>query len=162
MEVRGEDIPFLVSEFSKAGKKAIGLTGEDLFREFLLQNPYANFEVLKKIPWKDPEAMFGKPALCLMGRKDSNLLALPKKLRIVISAKYKFIADNYLNALEAFYGFSFSRIYVKGATEATFAEGISDLIIDIVYTGRSMSDNGLRVYEKIIESDFVIIGGCND
>ena len=38
IEVRGEDVPLVVSNLIKQGKKAAGITGEDLFKEFLLEN----------------------------------------------------------------------------------------------------------------------------
>ncbi|MDO8481065.1 MAG: hypothetical protein Q7S65_04585, partial [Nanoarchaeota archaeon] len=37
VEVRGEDVPFYVRQLAEIGKNAIGLTGEDLFREFCLE-----------------------------------------------------------------------------------------------------------------------------
>jgi len=38
------------------------------------------------------------------------------------------------------------------------SEGIADLIIDIVYTGNSLFRYGLQVYDKIMYSDFLILG----
>lgn len=53
-------------------------------------------------------------------------------------------------------------MYTKGMSEMLFSEGLSDLVIDIVYTGRSIQEAGLSVYEKIFSSDFVILGGKDD
>ena len=58
-------------------------------------------------------------------------------------------------------GFCFRKIYVSGCVETGYSEGIADLAIDIVYSGATMERNGLRVYEKIKESDFVIITAKN-
>ncbi|MEE9323044.1 MAG: hypothetical protein V3U72_00720 [Candidatus Aenigmarchaeota archaeon] len=161
-EVRGEDIPFLLEEYKNKGKKAIGLTGEDLFKEYTFSVRFTKVRVLKRIEWKDKKAMFGKPTLCLLGPKNSSLEGLPKELKVCINYKYKLLAKRYLNFLERKMGFNFRKIYTKGTTETTYSEGLSDLVIDIVYTGASIKKAGLRVYEKIFSSDFVILGGGDD
>ena len=154
---RGEDIPFIIEQLSQNGKKAIGLTGRDLLREYELSNYKTRIEILNTINWVDDKAMFGKPVLCLLGPKDKNLQDLPKNLKVCINLKYKNIAKRYLNIMEG-NGYSFTKIYLSGSTESAFCNGISDLVIDIVYTGYSMKDANLEVYDKIFESDFVIIG----
>lgn len=159
LEVRGEDIPSWIVEFSKKGKKAIGLTGEDLYREYCLeQRKYSrDIVVLKRINWYDEKALFKKPTLCLIGPKNKSLENLEKNITVCISAKYKKIAKKYLNFLEVRDGFIFKKIYVNGSTEQSCSEGISDLIIDIVYTGSTIAKYGLTVYDKIMQSDFLIL-----
>lgn len=160
-ELRGEDIPLLVEEMSKNGKKAIGFTGRDLLKEYELSKYNAKLKVLKTIVWTDEKAMFGKPVLCLLGPQNNKLEELPKNLKVCINSKYKNLAKRYLNPLES-NGYNFEKIYLSGSTEATYTNGMSDLIIDIVYTGASMKEAGLKIYDKIFESDFVVIGGKND
>ncbi len=160
IEARGEDVPFWVEEFSGKGQDAIGLTGEDLYIEYCLARKKggaaSNSIILKKIRWDDDSAVFGKPTLCLIGSKDKSFESLPKELTVCISSKYKEIAESYLSLLEK-KGYSFKRIYVKGCVEVSCSEGIADLIIDIVYTGASLGRYGLQVYDRIRESDFVIM-----
>ena len=84
------------------------------------------------------------------------LLFLPKKIRICVNKKYRNLSKKYLNLLEE-KGYSFERIYVSGSTENVY-RGLSDLVIDIVYTGNSMKNANLAIYDKIMESDFVVIG----
>ncbi len=158
---RGEDVPFIVEQLSKNGKNAIGLTGRDLFKEYELSNYDTDIAVLKTIPWDDENAMFGKPVLCLLGSIGKKLEDLPKNLRVSINSKYKNLAKRYLNILED-KGYRFSKIYLSGSTESAYRNGISDLVIDIVYTGSSIRNADLEVYDKIFESDFVIIGVKND
>lgn len=160
-ESRGEDIPFVVEELSKNGKKVIGLTGRDLLREYELSKYNTKLVVLKTIIWIDKNAMFGKPVLCLLGPKNKKLEELPKELKVCINSKYKNLSKRYLNLLES-KGYRFTKIYLSGSTEATYSNGMSDLVIDIVYTGTSMKNAALKVYDKIFESDFVIIRGKND
>ena len=68
-EVRGEDVPLFVENLIKENKKAIGITGEDLFREFSLNNRKNRLRILKKIVWNDKNFLYKKPSLCFMGRK---------------------------------------------------------------------------------------------
>lgn len=158
---RGEDIPFIVEELAGNGKTAIGLTGRDLFKEFELSGYGTKLAIIKTINWNDAKAIFGKPVLCLLGPKDKKLEDLPKNLRVSINSKYKNLAKKYLNLLED-NGYSFAKIYLSGSTESTYCNGISDLVIDIVYTGSSVKNAGLEIYDKIFESDFVVIGSKND
>ena len=157
VEVRGEDVPFYVRQLADAGKKAIGLTGEDLFREFCLEEREPGLKILKRILWKDEKALFGKPTLCLMGPKGKRLTGLHKRLRVCVAAKYKKLAKKYLNLLED-QGYAFQKTYMNGAVEESYAQGLADILIEIVYTGKSMRENNLEVYDTILESDFVIIG----
>jgi len=160
IEARGEDVASWVTQLSEKGKKVIGLTGEDLYKEFLLNNRQARLKVLKKITWNDKKALFGKPALCLLGPEDKNLEDLPKNLNVCGASKYKRIIKKYLNFFES-KGFTCLKTYASGAVETSYVQKLSDLIIDIVYTGSSMKKNGLKVYDKIMESDFLIIGTEN-
>ena len=158
---RGEDVPFIIDELSQNGKEAVGLTGSDLFKEYQLSKYKTKLVILKTLVWSDKKAVFGKPTLCLLGPKDKNLEELPRNLKVCINSKYKSLARRYLNLLEE-KGYKFSKIYLSGSTEAAYCNGLSDLIIDIVYTGASMRNANLKVYDKIFESDFVIIGVKND
>ena len=156
VESRGEDIPFIVEELSQNGKEVFGLTGSDLLREYQLSKYNSKLSIIKTISWLDTKAKFGKPTLCLLGPKEKNLEQLSKNLRVCINSKYKNLAKRYLNVLET-KGYSFVKIYLSGSTEAAYCNGLSDLVIDIVYTGASIKEAILEVYDKIFESDFVII-----
>ena len=160
IESRGEDIPFIVEELSKNGEKIVGLTGKDLLKEYELSKYNTKLVVIKTIVWVDKNAIFGKPVLCLLGPKNNKLEDLPKNLKVCINSKYKNLAKKYLNLLENS-GYTFTKIYLSGSTEAAYANSLSDLVIDIVYTGASMKNANLEVYDKIFESDFVIIGVKN-
>jgi len=157
LEVRGEDIPFFVSNLIKKNNLSLGIVGEDLFKEWQLENTSSGLELLRRYEWKDKEARFNKPVLCLLGPKGKTLQDLPKNLKVCISDKYKRIAKRYLNSLETL-GYRFEKKYLSGAIESTFQHGIADLVIDIVSSGKSAEEAGLECYDKIFESDIVIIG----
>ena len=111
---RGEDIPFIIEELSQNGKRAIGLTGRDLFKEYELSRYSTKLTVLKIINWDDKKALFGKPVLCLLGPKGKNLEDLQKNLRVSINSKYKNLAKKYLNILED-KGYRFAKIYFSAS-----------------------------------------------
>ncbi|MFH0875543.1 MAG: hypothetical protein V1859_06380 [archaeon] len=157
MEVRGEDVPLFVKELSKKGKKAIGFTGQDLFREWCLRERERELQVVKVIEWNDSSALFLKPVLCLIGPKEKKLSTIPKKAKVAVSDKYVAIAKKYLNLLEM-QGFKFEKLYLSGSVESACSSGIADIAIDIVYSGSTLIKEGLVVYDKIFASDFVIIG----
>jgi len=158
---RGEDIPLLLQQYLSKGRKAIGLTGEDLFLDFSVSKKGKKINILKTIEWKDSLAMFSKPTLCLLGSNKVNLINLPKDLTIYISSKYKNIANKYLKKFEK-NGFRFNKIYITGCVETNIVQGLADLVIDIVYTGGSIKESNLQILEKIMESNFVIIGKKNE
>lgn len=158
VEVRGEDVPNFVAKFSKENKKVIGITGEDLFKEFMINNKGQRLEILDKINWKDDNFLFQKPTLCLLGPRGKILQDLGKNLRICINSKYKELAKKGILGILENKGYRLEEIYVNGASEEFFTKGLADFVIDIVCSGKSAKGAGLEVYEKIFSSDIVIIG----
>lgn len=122
------------------------MTGEDLFKEFTLKKETL-LEVKQKIPWIDKTAIFGKPTICLLGKKE-----LKEDSVVAINNKYSNLAENFLS------GKKVKKIYFNGCTETAFERGIADFVIDIVYSGKSAKEAGLEIIEKIFESDIVILG----
>ncbi len=158
--VRGEDVAFFVDKMISKGINCIGLTGQDLFKEYKLKNPLSSVQEIKNLGWKDKKSLFGKPVLCLLGpcgKELKNLDTSSGKLKIAINSKYRAIADNFLGKLVQ-KGYSFEKYYLTGATEQAASNGIADLIIDIVSTGSSAREAGLRVYDRIMESDAILVG----
>lgn len=147
--VRAEDVPFFVEELTKTGTNCIGLTGEDLFLEYKYKNALSKINVIQKIPWTDKSALFGKPALCLLGKTQ-----LTKESTVAINKKYYFLAEEYFSKTIQ----PKNKIYLNGSTETAFEKGISDFVIDIVYSGKSAKTAGLEIIEKIIESNIVLLG----
>lgn len=160
LEVRGEDVPLFVSELLQQNKNVIGITGEDLFKEFLLKNRNSGLELVRTIIWNDPTCIYGKPTLCLLGDKSKKLEFMERNLKVCVNKKYAKISKRYLSLWEA-RGFCFEKLYLSGATESAFTNKLVDLVIDIVYSGKSAEEAGLAIYDKIFSSDIVIIGGKN-
>jgi len=160
--IRGEDIPFFVEKSIQEDKNIIGITGEDLFKEYILNTRNSKLKILKRIAWEDNLALFKKPVLCILGPKNKTLDEMPKRLRVCINKKYSKLAKKFLSRVQYSKGITFEKLYFSGSTEEVFINNIADLVIDIVYSGKSMKEAGLKIYEKIFESDIVIIGGRND
>ncbi len=157
-EIRGEDVPLFVESLIREGKNAIGITGEDLFKEFTLNSRSTRLEILRRETWREEAFMFKKPSLCLLGPKDMKLEDLDKNLRICINSKYRELAKKSCTNLLENKGYQIEKVYASGATEEFFSKGIADLVIDIVCSGTSAEKAGLYVYEKLFESDIVVIG----
>jgi phosphoribosyl-ATP pyrophosphohydrolase len=151
--LRGEDIPQFI-EISD--KRIIGITGEDLFKEYNLKYPKTNLGIIERINWN--KLSFTSPRLCLLGPKEKIIENLGKELKICINEKYKRIAETFLVKLKSIKKIKFEKIYFKGSTEEIYKQGMVDLVIDIVFSGESAKRYGLKVYEEIFNSQIVIIG----
>lgn len=164
MIVRAEDVPTFVEEMLKNGKKCVGLTGEDLYKEYKLKNVISSVGLIEKIPWTDQTAIFSKPSLCLLGpigKKLKNLDTFNSKPKVAINSKYKYLSEKFLKEQEQ-KGFFFEKVYLNGCTEEAYKMGLCDLVIDIVYSGKSAREAGLGVYDRIMESDIVLVGERNE
>ena len=100
-EIRGEDVPLFVESLIREGKRAIGITGEDLFKEFVLNSKNTRLEILRREVWDEEGFVFRKPSLCLLGPRGMKLEDMSKNLRICINSKYKELSKkNCTNLLE--------------------------------------------------------------
>lgn len=155
--VRAEDVPLFVEKLSGKGVDCVGLSGVDLLKEYLLKTNSNKINQIAKIPWFDSKTLFGRPTLCLMGPMGKKLEMLDKNLVVAINSKYSVISNKFLKNLEE-RGFIFEKIFFNGATELAAKNGIADLVIDIVVSGQSAQNAGLKIYETIFGSDLAIIG----
>jgi len=161
VEVRGEDVPLVVKRLIDRNKNVIGITGEDLFKEFLLNNKNSNIKIIERIKWDDNNYLFKKPVLCLLGQKNKELVDLPKEIKICINSKYKELAKKLCTNLLENKGYIIEKIYASGTTEEFFINSIVDLVIDVVCTGKSAEKYDLKIYDKLFESDIVVVGNEN-
>ncbi len=156
-EVRGEDVPLFTEKLILEGKTAIGITGEDLFKEFTLKVRNSKLSIIKREPWNS-DSLFSKPVLCLLGPKNKKMEEMPRKIKICINTKYKELAKKYCTNLLENKGYLIDKTYAYGATEEFFSKGLADMVIDIVVTGKSADVAGLTIYDELFESDIVLIG----
>jgi len=155
IEVRGEDVPEFVTRIGNL-EKVIGITGEDLFEEYKLRQKTDDLEVLERIEWYDPNFIYKKPSLCILGPNGKDLNELPRKIRICANSKYRELAKKSILLLREM-GYDCTDFYATGATEEYLRSNLADLVIDIVCTGNSIEKYGLKVYERIFSSDIVVL-----
>jgi ATP phosphoribosyltransferase len=152
--VRGEDIPMIATALAQSGRNVLGLTGEDLLEEWIARGNRLDPRIQRrKIPWDDPSALYGKPALCFIGKESP---ARNGRMRVAVASRYRELAGRYLRTLEA-RGATVERIPVSGALETVYAQGIADFIVDIVVTGATMRQYGLNVLDVVFTSDLAVL-----
>ena len=119
--IRGWDIPTYIT----SGAADLGIVGKDI----LLEKEEEEFVELLDLE-------LGKCRLSLAG--SSNVLEGSGKLRI--ATKYPKSSIKFMNSI----GIQAEIIYLNGAQEIAPTLGLSDAIIDLVDTGKTLEENGLK------------------
>lgn len=94
------------------------------------------------------DLQFGYCKIAVAGRKevvgqDYNLLATVR-----VATKYPNIATEYFHRK----GIPIETVYLSGSVELAPLLGLSDRIVDLVETGRTLKENGLEVIDVITET----------
>jgi ATP phosphoribosyltransferase len=132
--MRPSDVPTYV----EAGAADLGITGKDVLLE---QRDRVVYELL--------DLRYGACRMVLAARKgDERLAEGARRLGAMrIATKYPRIAERYFEAT----GRQAEVIDVKGSVELAPLVGLSDGIVDLVDTGRTLAENDLEVREEIIQ-----------
>lgn len=98
--------------------------------------------------------------------KCSLVIAVPENSKIKTPADldHERVATSYPRILKDFLkkqGVSASIIEIQGSVEICPALGLADAIFDITQTGRTLKENGLKVIEKVADSQTVLIQNPN-
>jgi len=154
--VRGEDVPTLANAVAESGRSVVAFTGDDLLDEWLLAGNALHPGLRRRrIAWRDPRAIYGAPALSLIGESFA-LLSEPRTLRAAVCDRYRRLGEVYFEALRRG-GVRLEVVPIAGAVEACIASGVTDLIVDIVVTGRTVAEAGLQVLRVISTSDVAVL-----
>lgn len=124
--IRGWDVPTYIT----SGAAHLGVVGKDILKE----KEEEEFVELSDLG-------IGRCRLSLAGH--DNLLHGTSKLRI--ATKYPKTATNYMNSI----GIQAEIIYLHGAQEIAPILDLSDAIIDLVDTGKTLEENGLKELKQI-------------
>jgi ATP phosphoribosyltransferase len=152
--VRGEDVPQIANDLARRGRPVVGITGDDLLEEWLAGGNALDPRLTREArPWSDEAAIYGAPALCLIGAESA---ALPRERRIAICNKYRNLAERYVRSLETD-GATYERVYISGALENVQLLGLADFIIDVVVTGATVRSAGLAVRDVISRSAVAVL-----
>lgn len=126
---KGPDVPTYV----EYGAADIGVVGKDT----IMEENRRVYEVL--------DLGFGKCRMCVCGAPKARELLLHHE-RIRVASKYPNIAKDY------FYNKKHQTVDIiklNGSVELGPIVGLSDVIVDIVETGSTLRENGLKVLEEI-------------
>ncbi len=145
--VRGEAIPSIVEECG-----GYGWTGNDLFVDYCLSQNKTSLRVVKSVPWPEQQ----KPRLCLLGLEET----LPRQFyfyngnKVVAPNKYQNIIERYFEQMQWYPDVQF----LDGQVDRQVRQGRADLAIDIVYSGKTMEEERLAIYDTIFDqSGFVLL-----
>ena len=154
--VRGEDVPLLASEVARSGRPLLALTGEDLLDEWIAGGRNLDGRIVRRsVPWNDPQARYGKPALCLIGPRGTPL-PQSGELRVALCSKYENLARRFLRTLETPER-TVTPVAIAGTVEAAILHDIADFMIDIVVSGKTIDELDLEVCEVIKKSDLAVL-----
>lgn len=134
--------PTDVSVYVEHGSADIGVVGSDLLGELV-----PDVAKLKDLH-------FGKCKLVVAVKKDSKYKkseALPANAKI--ATKFTKLANDYIHKK----GLSAEIIKLYGSVELAPILGLSDAIIDLVATGKTLKANNLIAIETIMESSAILI-----
>ena len=128
--------PADVPTYVEYGAADIGVVGKDT----LLEEGRQLYEVI--------DLGFGKCRMCVAGPKelkDGNLDKIPNKR---VATKYPNITRAYFEGVK---GESVEIIKLHGSIELAPLIGLSEVIVDIVESGRTLFENGLDVIETVAD-----------
>ena len=162
ISARGEDVPQRVDDCLLRGEAAYGLTGDDLFDEYMLGVADSPLGVFNTYDWFDPNAQFNRPALCLLNRS-GRIQHSTAEVSVAVNRKYELSSRQYLSQRFQTGNPQISIVDYAGDTENTVAEGTHDWCVEVVYRGErspasAMSRAGLKVAEVVRFSDISLIG----
>ncbi len=155
--VRGEDVAYIASEIARSGRGVLAFSGDDLVDEWLAAGNSLDPRIRRdRIMWSDPAAVYGAPALCLIGSKDGPLNDRATITRIAVCTRYLNLARRFLNQWSGA-TLPYELVPVTGAVETILLKGVADLMIDVVVTGRTIAAAGLQVRRVISTSDLAVL-----
>ena len=125
--LRTWDIP----KFVNYGAADLGVVGKDILFETDLENNY--YEILDL-----------KIGICRMSLASLDS-KLPKNKKIKVATKYPSFAKNFFSKLSK----DIDIVILKGAIEIAPILGLSDCIVDLVQTGKTLKENGLKELDLI-------------
>ena len=128
--VKATDVPCYV----EYGAADIGIVGKDT----ILEESRSFYEVLN--------LNFGICKMCVCGPKNAKEKLESKSTTLKVATKYPNIAKTYFRDVKKQ---SPDIIKLNGSVELAPIVGLSDVIVDIVESGKTLEENGLAVLEEV-------------
>ena len=127
---------FDVATFVALGAANVGIAGDDVLGEFGYQEIYSVLDL-----------KIGKCRLSLAKKKQDENFKEIQSGNILVATKYKNIVTNFF----AKKGVRAECIKLNGAMELAPKLGICSYIVDLVSTGKTLSENGLEEQENLLQ-----------
>jgi len=138
-----------IAQHLKMGQAHLGITGEDLVRETML-DAEARVDFLKALGLGRADVVVAVPRCWLDVRRMADLQEIAPAFRRCHGRRLR-VATKFMNLTRRFFaqnGFADYRIVESfGATEGAPAAGTADLIVDIMTTGATLDANGLKALD---------------
>jgi len=135
--LRDDDIP----EYVQDGIADLGIVGENVIVE-----TGANVSYLQKLG-------FGKCSLKIAVKNDSDINSVAQLNGKVIATSYPVILEKFLKANQV----AAQIRNISGSVEIGPGLGLSDAIFDIVSTGGTLKNNGLRPFTSVMDSQAALV-----
>ncbi|MDO4618929.1 MAG: ATP phosphoribosyltransferase [Clostridia bacterium] len=129
--VKASDIPTYV----EYGAADIGIVGKDT----LLEEGRNLYEMIN--------LNFGKCRMCVCGKREMKERMF-KENNLKVASKYPAIAEHFFRDEK---GQTVELIKLNGSVELAPLVGLSDVIVDIVESGKTLEENGLEVLHEICD-----------
>ena len=142
MFVRDDDIPTFVSD----GVCEFGIVGQNVLEEFALAQPEPTFEVVAELG-------FGKCSLRIAAPEQLPYEGPQALVGQRIATSYPRLLQRFLDEQDI----QAEVVQMKGAVELAPRLEIATYVCDLVSTGATLEANGLRVVEKVLDSQAVLI-----
>ncbi len=136
--VRNADVPVYVAY----GQAQLGVVGYDVLREH--QQPVAQLLDLG----------FGGCRMAVAVKASSGYRALDLPAHCRVASKFTRCAEAFFGSLDL----PVDLIHLTGSVELGPLTGVSEAIVDLVATGRTLQDNGLVAIEDLFHSTARLIG----
>lgn len=121
--------PSDVAIYVERGVADVGICGKDV----LLESGADVYEMA--------DLLIGKCDMCVAGKHDKSV----KSAKLKVGTKYPKIASEYYDNI----GVDVDIIKLNGSVELAAISGLSDVIVDIVQSGKTLKANGLTVLQTI-------------
>lgn len=128
----------------------LAIIGEDVFveaKEATLEKQSTDLEIIQRLG-------FAKCSLCLAVPENSIYRCVQDLQGARIASSYPKMTASFLNQYEV----ECELVRMEGSVEVAPRLGIADGISDLVSTGATLAANGMRVLEKIMSSEALLIG----
>jgi ATP phosphoribosyltransferase len=138
-----------IAQFLKTGAAHLGITGEDLIRETIVDAD-ERVRLIAGLGFGRADVVVAVPACWLDVRRMADLEEMALAYARLHGRRVR-VATKYMNLTRRFFarsGVTGYRIVESfGATEGAPAAGLAELIVDITTTGATLKANGLKVLD---------------